>query len=227
MYNTNNGSSNSNYLLELLQPYSKEELQSMMMEFAHTDNAIYQVMINRISTDIKWCKLFVHGLAPNTTKVHTPFCMLCTLWYSLPNTQPIPSPIFPQQSLARTFQQFGAVKDAVVLLEQHDRSKGCGFVVFESASSAQSALSGSIVIDGRQVQCDYAFRGNPKKTFLSQPVISPEQRLAADGRRLFIHDLAWKTTNDTLRRAFLQFGDIQEAVVIHDRQTGKSKGYFP
>lgn len=129
-----------------------------------------------------------------------------------------------QQSLARAFQQFGAVKEAIVLLEQHDRSKGCGFVIFESAMAARQAMSMAVLVDGRQVQCDYAFKGNPKKVFINQPVISPEQRLAADGRRLFIHDLAWKTTDETLRQAFLQYGEIQEAVVIHDRKTRKSKG---
>lgn len=69
MYNNNGGHSNINYLFELLQPFSKEELQSMMVELAQADNTICQVMVNRMSTDIKWCKLFVHGLSPNTTKV--------------------------------------------------------------------------------------------------------------------------------------------------------------
>jgi len=180
-----------------LKPYNKEELESMVMELAQADHAIYQVICNRISMDAKWCKLFVHGLDLNTTK----------------------------QSLARAFQQFGAVKEAIVLLEQHDRSKGCGFVIFESAMAARQAMSMAVLVDGRQVQCDYAFKGNPKKVFINQPVISPEQRLAADGRRLFIHDLAWKTTDETLRQAFLQYGEIQEAVVIHDRKTRKSKGF--
>lgn len=197
MYNAYSNSNDFD-LPALLEPYTKEELYSMVLELAEADRAIYQVILNRISTDTKWCKLFVHGLAFNTTK----------------------------QSLMRTFQQYGAVKEAVVLLEQHDRSKGCGFVIFENATSAQWALSSPVFVDGREVQCDYAFKGNPRKVLLqNQPVISPEQRLAADGRRLFIHDLAWKTTNDTLRRAFLKYGDIQEAVVIHDRKTGKSKGF--
>jgi len=182
---------------EMLKPYNKEELEAMIMELSQADHAIYQVIYNKISMDTKWCKLFVHGLALNTTK----------------------------QSLTRAFQQFGAVKEAIVLLEQHDRSKGCGFVLFESALSAQQALSMSVMVDGRVVNVDYAFKGNPKKVFVNRPVITPEQRLEADGRRLFIHDLAWKTTNETLRQSFLQYGEIQEAVVIPDRKTGKSKGF--
>lgn len=43
--------------------------------------------------------------------------------------------------------------------------------------------------------------------------------------KLFVGGLPYHTTDDTLREYFLQFGDIEEAVVIHDRVTGKSKGY--
>ena len=38
-------------------------------------------------------------------------------------------------------------------------------------------------------------------------------------------ELPYHTTDDALREFFLQFGEIEEAVVIHDRITGKSKGY--
>ena len=43
--------------------------------------------------------------------------------------------------------------------------------------------------------------------------------------KLFVGGLPYHTTDETLRAFFLQFGDIEEAVVIHDRVTGKSKGY--
>ena len=43
--------------------------------------------------------------------------------------------------------------------------------------------------------------------------------------KLFVGGLPYHTTNDTLRAHFEQFGAIEEAVVIHDRCSGKSKGY--
>ena len=43
--------------------------------------------------------------------------------------------------------------------------------------------------------------------------------------KLFVGGLPYHTTDETLREFFLQYGDIEEAVVIHDRATGKSKGY--
>jgi len=37
--------------------------------------------------------------------------------------------------------------------------------------------------------------------------------------------LAWATTDETLRNAFDRFGEIVEAVVITDRDTGRSRGF--
>eukprot|EP00301_Raphidiophrys_heterophryoidea_P013496 c2092_g1_i1.p1 GENE.c2092_g1_i1~~c2092_g1_i1.p1 ORF type:complete len:187 (-),score=39.15 c2092_g1_i1:263-823(-) len=43
--------------------------------------------------------------------------------------------------------------------------------------------------------------------------------------KLFVGGLRWETTTDKLREYFSQFGEITEAIVIMDRQTGRSKGY--
>uniref|UniRef100_M4DGW5 RRM domain-containing protein n=1 Tax=Brassica campestris TaxID=3711 RepID=M4DGW5_BRACM len=43
--------------------------------------------------------------------------------------------------------------------------------------------------------------------------------------KVFVGGLAWETQSEALRRHFEQFGDILEAVVIADKNTGRSKGY--
>ena len=43
--------------------------------------------------------------------------------------------------------------------------------------------------------------------------------------KIFVGGLPYHTTNDTLREFFEKFGQIEEAAVINDRITGKSKGY--
>ena len=43
--------------------------------------------------------------------------------------------------------------------------------------------------------------------------------------KLFIGGLAWSTTEDGLRNAFEQFGELREAVVVTDRETGRSRGF--
>lgn len=43
--------------------------------------------------------------------------------------------------------------------------------------------------------------------------------------KIFVGGLPYHTTDTSLRKYFEGFGDIEEAVVITDRQTGKSRGY--
>uniref|UniRef100_A0A0D6R3F1 RRM domain-containing protein n=1 Tax=Araucaria cunninghamii TaxID=56994 RepID=A0A0D6R3F1_ARACU len=43
--------------------------------------------------------------------------------------------------------------------------------------------------------------------------------------KIFVGGLAWETKRDTMKKYFEQFGEIQEAVVIMDKNTGRSKGY--
>ncbi|CAG5085626.1 Oidioi.mRNA.OKI2018_I69.PAR.g10947.t2.cds [Oikopleura dioica] len=43
--------------------------------------------------------------------------------------------------------------------------------------------------------------------------------------KIFVGGLPYHTTDDSLRQFFEVYGDIEEAVVITDRQTGKSRGY--
>lgn len=43
--------------------------------------------------------------------------------------------------------------------------------------------------------------------------------------KLFVHGLSWHTNDDTLRQGFEQFGEIQEAIVVKDRATLRSRGF--
>ncbi|PPD81527.1 hypothetical protein GOBAR_DD21560 [Gossypium barbadense] len=43
--------------------------------------------------------------------------------------------------------------------------------------------------------------------------------------KVFVGGLAWETPTEEMRRYFQQFGEVLEAVIITDKNTGKSKGY--
>ncbi|SPN97189.1 related to glycine-rich RNA-binding protein [Cephalotrichum gorgonifer] len=43
--------------------------------------------------------------------------------------------------------------------------------------------------------------------------------------KLFIGGLAWHTEEVTLRQKFEEFGPVEEAVVVKDRDTGRSRGF--
>ncbi|KAI4342158.1 hypothetical protein MLD38_026812 [Melastoma candidum] len=43
--------------------------------------------------------------------------------------------------------------------------------------------------------------------------------------RCFVGGLAWATDDQSLERAFSQYGEILESKVINDRETGRSRGF--
>jgi len=44
-------------------------------------------------------------------------------------------------------------------------------------------------------------------------------------KKLFVGGLSWGTTDDGLREAFEEFGQVEDAKVISDRETGRSRGF--
>ena len=44
-------------------------------------------------------------------------------------------------------------------------------------------------------------------------------------KKLFVGGLSWDTTDDSLQQAFASFGEVTEAKVIIDRDTGRSRGF--
>ncbi|NLH50785.1 MAG: RNA-binding protein [Myxococcales bacterium] len=44
-------------------------------------------------------------------------------------------------------------------------------------------------------------------------------------KKLYVGGLSWNTTDDGLHEAFARFGEVSEAKVISDRETGRSRGF--
>jgi len=45
------------------------------------------------------------------------------------------------------------------------------------------------------------------------------------GKKLFVGGLSWNTVDASLRAAFERFGEVVDAKVITDRETGRSRGF--
>jgi RNA recognition motif-containing protein len=43
--------------------------------------------------------------------------------------------------------------------------------------------------------------------------------------KLFVGGLSWNTTDASLRSAFESYGPVSDAVVVSDRETGRSRGF--
>jgi RNA recognition motif-containing protein len=55
-----------------------------------------------------------------------------------------------------------------------------------------------------------------RSRFESRPVMS---------NRLYVGNLSFNTTDDSLRAAFASFGEVADSKVITDRETGRSRGF--
>ena len=45
------------------------------------------------------------------------------------------------------------------------------------------------------------------------------------GRKLYVCNLSYSTTDDSLKNAFAAFGTVESSKVIMDRESGRSKGF--
>jgi cold-inducible RNA-binding protein len=53
----------------------------------------------------------------------------------------------------------------------------------------------------------------------------PEEKEDEMSKKLFVGSLSWNTDDQALRRAFSPPGEITEATVITDRDSGRSRGF--
>lgn len=151
------------------------------------------------------------------------------------------------EALRNAFAGFGAISEAVVIINKATgRSKGFGFVTFETAEDASKAIANSSIdIDGRTAYCNLAaqrdagrggssrndqqgpggFGGGPSPGGFLPGASGVPPPGDTSQTKLFVRSLDFKTTSDGLRQAFSVFGAIKEAVVLEDKGTGQSKGY--
>ncbi|KAI8825291.1 uncharacterized protein EV422DRAFT_584172 [Fimicolochytrium jonesii] len=43
--------------------------------------------------------------------------------------------------------------------------------------------------------------------------------------KVFVGNLSWGTTDESLHQAFSQYGEISDCLVLKDRETGRSRGF--
>jgi nucleolin len=124
-----------------------------------------------------------------------------------------------EDSLRDAFSKFGNVTEVRIVTDRESgRSKGFGFVTFETdeeANNAASELDGA-EIDGRNIKVESA---------TAESGGSRRQNNNPKSNKLFIASLSWDVDEDTLRSAFEKFGTIASVKIVTDRDTGKSRGF--
>lgn len=127
--------------------------------------------------------------------------------------------------LKSEFEQLGTVKSARVQLDrQNGRSRGFGYVEFESHDIALKAMEqfAGKEIDGRPIRVDLSVPRAP----------NPEKRAKSFGDQrsdpsntLFVGNLSFNTNEDSVWEFFGEFGAIESVRVPTDRETGAPKGF--
>jgi len=114
------------------------------------------------------------------------------------------------------FSRFGEIKDAIVMRDRlTGASRGFGFVTFAEPSSVAKVLAQELKLDGRVVDCKIAI---PKGQ------VSGGKR-AHRTKKIFVGGLSSKTTVEEFREHFSQFGNVADAVIMIDHDSGRSRGF--
>jgi nucleolin len=131
--------------------------------------------------------------------------------------------------LAELCLDVGTVEAVEVIYDQETgRSRGFAFVTMASMEDAEAvikALNGAQV-GGRELRVSYP-QSNRDKSRLEGRAAFGERRSprADDPNKLFVGNLSWDCDDNALHKLFSDYGDVVEAKVVKDRDTGRSRGF--
>jgi len=126
--------------------------------------------------------------------------------------------------LRTEFADCGEILDVRVITDRDSqRSKGFAYVEFANAEGANAALAlAGKDIDGRAIRVDLS-ESRPKKEAGAKSFNQAPTGDASD--TLFVGNLSFQATEDDLRGAFAECGEIISVRLPTDRETGQAKGF--
>ncbi|XP_058975698.1 RNA-binding protein Musashi homolog Rbp6 isoform X3 [Musca domestica] len=119
------------------------------------------------------------------------------------------------ESLKDYFSRFGAISEAMVMKDPATRrSRGFGFITFSDPASVDKVLAqGTHEIDGKKVDPKVAF---PRRT---------HPKMVTRTKKIFVGGLSAPTTLEDVKSYFEQFGPIEDAMLMFDKQTNRHRGF--
>ncbi|XWS41506.1 hypothetical protein CRYUN_Cryun17cG0087500 [Craigia yunnanensis] len=159
------GTSDSDFdpenLPELLEPYTRDQLIDLISEAALENSSFLSFVCRHADRDASRRKLFVYGLAWETTR----------------------------ESLASAFEPFGDIEDCNVIVDKATgKCKGYGFVLFKKRKSATKALKEpKKKIHNRMTSCQLASVGS---TSAAKDADQTHQKKPADVKNIKVAEPA-------------------------------------
>ncbi|CAL9707118.1 unnamed protein product [Knipowitschia caucasica] len=119
--------------------------------------------------------------------------------------------------LREYFQQYGNLTDCVVVMNQNlGRSRCFGFITFSTPEEADAVMAVKPhVVDGNTVEL--------KRAIAREDTNNPD--IHANVKKIFVGGLKDHIESEHMTQYFSQYGMVEKAEIISDKQTGKKRGF--
>ncbi|KAF1871698.1 hypothetical protein Lal_00020492 [Lupinus albus] len=119
--------------------------------------------------------------------------------------------------LAGLIQDYGSAELIEVLYDRDTgKSRGFAFVTMSCIEDCNAVIEN---LDGRE------FVGRTLRVNFSNKPKPKEPLYPETEHKLFVGNLSWSVTSESLVQAFQEYGNVVGARVLYDGETGKSRGY--
>ncbi|KAJ6831022.1 31 kDa ribonucleoprotein, chloroplastic [Iris pallida] len=119
--------------------------------------------------------------------------------------------------LAGIIQEYASPEMVEVLYERDTgRSRGFAFVTMSSIEDCEAVIKS---LDGSQ------YGGRTLRVNLSDKPKAKEPLYPESDYKLFVGNLSWSVTSESLAEVFQEYGNVVGARVLYDGDTGRSRGY--
>eukprot|EP00930_Biecheleria_cincta_P083559 TRINITY_DN73111_c0_g1_i1.p1 TRINITY_DN73111_c0_g1~~TRINITY_DN73111_c0_g1_i1.p1 ORF type:complete len:863 (+),score=139.61 TRINITY_DN73111_c0_g1_i1:83-2671(+) len=120
------------------------------------------------------------------------------------------------ETLQDAFSKYGACEAEVVIDEESGRSRGFGFLTFDSPEEADAVLQEEEhIVDDTTVEVKEC----------EAPTDRRSDQAANSSRKLLVGWLSQGTTSDSLRAAFSKYGQCEAELIMNDDHMGGSRGF--
>ena len=118
------------------------------------------------------------------------------------------------------FEKFGPVQDCILMVDRiSGRSRCFGFITMQDPDSLDLILAQEQIMDGKRVDCK---RAVPRDQNAAQV---PPMAQSYKTKKMFVGGLPPDVTDEMFRNFFEQFGEVEDSVVMLDRDTGRPRGF--